>query len=181
MQIPLWAFFTSLFIALNWNSMASFLVKRNFTSAIKPYLPSLLSSRIPLQPLLQQQPQIRNLNTTSMSSTFLEQITARRSYYPLKKESPIDDKKIQEIVTTALLQVPSSFNSQSTRIVLLLKDEHDKFWELVKEVLKGVVPGDKFATTEAKLDMFKGAYGSVSSLTFCSPIFLHRRLQTRIS
>ena len=34
---------------------------------------------------------------------------------------------------------PSAFNSQSTRIVLLLNDQHHKFWDNTKTVLKDVM------------------------------------------
>ncbi|KAG9242954.1 putative nitroreductase HBN1 [Calycina marina] len=96
-----------------------------------------------------------------MSQSFLETVKARRSYYPLKKESPVDNKKIQDIVTESLLQSPSSFNNQTTRILLLLGAEHEKFWGIVKTTLKAIVPGAGFATSEKKMDMFKGAYGTV--------------------
>jgi hypothetical protein len=130
MQIPLWAFLTSIFLALAWKDMASVLVKHGFssTSSIKHFLP--LS--VTLSKYLRQPTQVRSFthSTSKMSSQkFLDTVTARRSYYQLKKESPIDDAKINDIIKQSLLQVPSSFNSQSTRIILLLKDEHEKFWE----------------------------------------------------
>jgi len=95
------------------------------------------------------------------SQQFLDTIKGRRTFYQLKKESTIDDKKIQEIITEALLHVPSCFNSQTTRIILLVKEEHDKLWEIVKSVLKGVVPAEEYPNTEAKLNMFKAGYGTV--------------------
>jgi predicted oxidoreductase (fatty acid repression mutant protein) len=98
----------------------------------------------------------------SASAPFLEAIKNRRTIYPLKKESPIPDAKIEEIVTEALLHVPSSFNSQSTRMVILLKEEHVKLWDIAKETLKAVVPADQYPSTEQKLSMFQGAYGTVS-------------------
>ena len=103
------------------------------------------------------------------SQQFLDTVKARRSYYQIKKESPIPDAKIQEIVEQVLLQVPSCFNSQSTRIILLFKDEHDKFWEIVKAKLKEIVPADQFATSEARINGFKAGYGSVSA----NSIYLH--------
>lgn len=100
-----------------------------------------------------------------MSSAYLAAIKARRTYYPLKKESPIDNKRIQEIVSEAVLHAPSSFNSQSTRVVILLNEEHDKVWEITKTALKAIVPPAQFAITEQKLNMFQGAYGSVSCIS----------------
>lgn len=172
MQIPLWAFLTTLVVALAWKEMASFLVKRPLalftSSAIKSYLPTIshnFPKSIPHN-ILKSSPHIRHFSnpSTNMSSqAFLDAVTARRSYYQLKKESPIEDKKIQEIVETALLQVPSSFNSQSTRVILLLKAEHDKFWGMVYDTLKAIVPEDKFSSTETRINGFKAGYGTVRS------------------
>lgn len=102
------------------------------------------------------------------STQFLEVIKQRRTYYDLTKESPISDARIQEIIKETVLHVPSSFNAQSTRVVLLLKDEHDKFWEIVREALRAVVPADKFEPTSQKLDGFKNSYGTVCCLTLVS-------------
>jgi uncharacterized protein len=99
-----------------------------------------------------------------MSSAYLEAVKNRRTYYLLKKESPIDDQKIEDIVGQALLHTPSSFNSQSTRVLLLLKDEHDKLWEIAKTALKAAVSAEKWSASELKLNLFQGAYGTVSYL-----------------
>lgn len=97
-----------------------------------------------------------------MSSEYLAAVKTRRSYYHLEKESPISDNKIKEIISLAVLHAPSPFNSQSTRVVVLLKDEHDKLWDIAKTALKAVVPADQYPTTEQKVNMFQGAYGTVS-------------------
>ena len=97
-----------------------------------------------------------------MSSEYLTAVKARRSHYPLKKESPISDKRIEEIVSQAILHAPSSFNSQSSRAVVLLKGEHDKLWDFAKTALKAIVPEAQYSTTEQKLNMFQGGYGTVS-------------------
>lgn len=101
--------------------------------------------------------------TASMSSkAFLETVKARRTYYALKKESTIPDAKVQEIIKETVLHVPSSFNSQSTRVVLLVKEEHDKLWEITKETLKAIVSAEQWTATEQRLNGFKAAYGTVS-------------------
>jgi uncharacterized protein len=96
------------------------------------------------------------------SATFLDAIKVRRSNYALTNRSPIPDSKIQEIINEAVLHVPSSFNSQSTRVVLLLKGEHEKLWDITTEVLKAIVPAEQFPKTEQKMGSFKAAYGTVS-------------------
>ncbi|KAF1835652.1 nitroreductase family protein [Decorospora gaudefroyi] len=92
---------------------------------------------------------------------FLQAIKERRTYYALNKEAPISDKKITEIAEQAILHVPSSFNSQSTRLVVLLNKDHDQFWDFVIEVLKPLTPEEQFPKTEQKIAGFKAAYGTI--------------------
>jgi len=95
---------------------------------------------------------------------FLDTMLKRRTYYPLKNSSPISDARIQEIIKHAILHVPSSFNSQTTRVVLLLKAEHEKLWDITKEVVKAVAPPEQFEGTEKKLNGFRAGYGTVCIL-----------------
>lgn len=96
-----------------------------------------------------------------MSKNFFDAVIKRRSYYNISKESPISDEKIQEMIETALLHAPTAFNSQSGRIVLLLRDEHDKLWDIVMEALRAIVNPDEFKPTEDKVNSFKAGYGTV--------------------
>ena len=68
-----------------------------------------------------------------MKQTFEEAIANRRSYYQISNESPVADEEIVRIIHETIKYVPSAYNSQSTRIVLLLRDEHRKLWEIVKK------------------------------------------------
>jgi hypothetical protein len=108
--------------------------------------------------------------TANMSTqkTFFDAVKDRRSIYQLNKEAPISDKQISDIVEKALLHVPSSFNSQSTRLVVLLNKDHETFWEFVLEVLKPLTPEEQFPKTEQKVNGFKAAYGTVSLTSTCS-------------
>ncbi|KFX94423.1 hypothetical protein O988_06308 [Pseudogymnoascus sp. VKM F-3808] len=103
--------------------------------------------------------------TTPSATPYLSALAARRSIYPLKKESPIPDSRIREIIAEVIKHVPSSFNAQSTRAVLLLHDEHDKLWDIHAEVLKPIVPAAGWAATEGKINMFKGAYATILFFT----------------
>ncbi|EXJ85313.1 hypothetical protein A1O3_05988 [Capronia epimyces CBS 606.96] len=97
----------------------------------------------------------------STLQTFQASMLQRRTVYNLQGNSPISNAEIQDIIRHALLHVPSSFNSQSTRIVLLVGHEHAALWDIVKDVLSGIVPGQAFATTEKKLESFQRAYGTI--------------------
>lgn len=86
----------------------------------------------------------------------------RRSYYALTAESPIADTQIEEIVHFAVKHTPSAFNSQSTRVVLLLHKHHQTLWQIVKQTLRAVVPAAAFAKTEEKIDnSLASGYGTV--------------------
>ncbi|NDW09491.1 nitroreductase family protein [Dysgonomonas sp. 520] len=97
-----------------------------------------------------------------MTRNFKEAIEHRRSYYSLSNTSPISDSQIKEVVDTAVKNVPSAFNSQSTRTVLLLGDHHKKLWNIVKETLRKKLSADNFKSTESKIDnCFASGYGTV--------------------
>lgn len=85
----------------------------------------------------------------------------RRSYYEIDKKSPISDEQIRQIIEHAVKYVPSAFNSQSARVVLLLGENHDMLWEITRETLRKIVPADSFDSTDAKMDGFKNGYGTI--------------------
>ncbi|WP_312266415.1 nitroreductase family protein [Neisseria sp.] len=97
-----------------------------------------------------------------MSYQAVQQVAEiRRSIYALNKELPLPAAEVAKIVEHAVLHTPSSFNSQSTRVVVLFGAEHEKLWDLTTEALRAIVPAENFAPTEQKLAMFKAAAGSV--------------------
>ena len=72
------------------------------------------------------------------------------------------DYEIVHVLHQVVKHVPSAFNSQTTRLVLLLGDEHAKFWNIVKNTLKKIVPDDVFVKTENKINRsFASGYGTV--------------------
>ncbi|KAK3997631.1 Nitroreductase-like protein [Cladorrhinum sp. PSN332] len=100
--------------------------------------------------------------TPGGADAFLAAIKARRTFYALNKElGTITKDRIQEIVKEALLHVPSSFNSQSNRVVVLFGAEHDKFWDITLEILKGIVPEAQFASTATRIGGFKAGAGTI--------------------
>jgi len=96
-----------------------------------------------------------------MAMNFFDAVQNRRTYYSISKKSPVSDERIREIVEQAVKHCPSAFNSQSGRAVLLFGAESDAFWSLVKESLRKIVPAEKFAPTEEKIDGFAAGYGTV--------------------
>ncbi len=96
-----------------------------------------------------------------MRKDFYEAVQARRTYYGIGKDTVVSDERIAEIVTDAVKYTPSAFNSQSARVVLLIGEQHDKFWNITMESLKRIVPENAFQSTEEKINSFKSGYGTI--------------------
>lgn len=97
-----------------------------------------------------------------MKRNFKQAIEHRRSIYSIDDKISLSDKEIQDIMDFAVLHVPSAFNSQSTRVVLLLGKHHKKLWNIVKETLKKKTSEETYKATEAKIDgSFASGYGTV--------------------
>ena len=97
-----------------------------------------------------------------MERNLKEAFKHRRSYYAIGNQTTIPDDEIEEILDFAALHIPSAFNSQSTRMVLLLREHHQKLWQMVKDTLQQTIPAAAFAITEAKINKsFASGYGTV--------------------
>lgn len=93
--------------------------------------------------------------------TFFEAVRDRRSIYGLSKKSPVSDARLREMISLAVKYTPSAYNSQSARVVLLLGEHHDRFWNMVKKVLRKKVSPEKFPQTEEKIESFRNGYGTI--------------------
>lgn len=93
--------------------------------------------------------------------SFTSIVEKRRSVYALNRDLPVSKQAVMDAVEHTLLHTPSAFNSQSTRLVVLFGEEHDKLWNLAEDALRAIVPADQFAATAQKMAMFRAAAGSV--------------------
>ena len=86
----------------------------------------------------------------------------RRSIYALSNQLPVANDEIVQLVEHAILHTPSSFKSQSTRIVVLFGDDHKKLWDMTEETLR-VIVGDEeaFKSTKDKVAGFRAGAGTV--------------------
>ena len=86
----------------------------------------------------------------------------RRSIYALGNQLPVSNEEVVKLVEHAILHTPSSFNSQSTRIIVLFGNEHHKLWQLTEDTLRAIVDNDEqFTSTKQKIDSFKAGAGTV--------------------
>ena len=96
-----------------------------------------------------------------MPQTFLNAVRRRRSQYAIASELPLPREDVTALIQEAVRQAPSSFNSQSSRAVILYDEQSRRFWDIVKDVLRTIVPAEAFAATEQKIDGFDAGAGTV--------------------
>ncbi|WP_368565387.1 nitroreductase family protein [Acinetobacter bereziniae] len=97
-----------------------------------------------------------------MSNVFLDLIHKRRTIYAIGRHVNHSPEYLSDLIQQAIKQSPSSFNSQSSRAVILFNAEHEKFWNFVKAQLKTYAKDEASALkTEAKMDSFIAGFGTV--------------------
>lgn len=96
-----------------------------------------------------------------MASTFLETIKNRRSIYAIDKNVTLSQSEIEATIKETVKNTPSAFNSQSSRVVILFGEHHEKLWSIVKDTLKNIVPEDAFEATEQRINSFQAGFGTV--------------------
>lgn len=89
-------------------------------------------------------------------------IKKRRSIRKLKKSDKVNKEMIEEILKTAMY-VPSAFNMQSYRIVVLDEKGHNDLWDIVEEMLIEKMGKEKYIDrgTRDKIAGFKGGNGTL--------------------
>ncbi|KAJ5317200.1 hypothetical protein N7508_001708 [Penicillium antarcticum] len=152
--------------------MASHFTKSTLHSMTRTALNTTKTRAFPCQTQLTRQftnTPITKSPAKMSTSSLISLAQNRRTIYTLGKTAPIQDaeSKIEELVNQAILHVPSSFNTQSTRLVVLLHGEHDKLWDIAIEAFGGLVESGKVSKemwenqTLPKLKGFQAAYGTV--------------------
>ncbi|WP_225782830.1 nitroreductase family protein [Xenophilus sp. Marseille-Q4582] len=96
-----------------------------------------------------------------MTRQAISLFTQRRTQYALGKNLPIAESDVDALIRQAIRLAPSSFNSQSSRAVILFGAAHERLWNITRETLRPLVPAENFASTDAKMDAFAAGAGTV--------------------
>ena len=89
---------------------------------------------------------------------FINFIKNRRSVYALNKNMPITDDVVFGIVRDCVRFVPDAFNMKSQRVLVIVGEKHEKFWNAVyDEMVK--FNGGRFS--RERTDSFAAAYGTI--------------------
>ncbi len=83
-----------------------------------------------------------------------ESLSKRRSYYDINRQIPVSEEHIVSTVQQLTELVPDAFNMKSSRVVTVLSDRQDEFWDMVYDAFGGKV-------SHEKLDGFKNGAGTI--------------------
>lgn len=99
--------------------------------------------------------------TTENLVSLQQAFDARRTIYALGDELPVMPQAIVNIAERVLLHTPSSFNSQSSRLIVLFGEQHAKLWDITEAKLRQEVGDGDFSGSKKKMDSFRAAAGTV--------------------
>ncbi len=92
---------------------------------------------------------------------YIEYLNQRHSVYALSNEEVIPDDDITKLVGSVIEATPSAFNSQTQRVMILFGPRHLEFWKILMNELQNIVPPESFPRTEAKINGFAAARGTI--------------------
>jgi len=96
-----------------------------------------------------------------MNNAFLDTLKKRRTQYSLGRNLSVSKEDLLSLIQDAIKHSPSSFNSQSSRALVLFGAESEKLWRIAVDEVRKVAPAEGFDKTEAKLGSFAAGVGTV--------------------
>lgn len=97
-----------------------------------------------------------------MERNFIEALEHRRSHYAISAAMSTSEEEIIKTIDRIMLAIPSAYNSQSSRVVLLMGVHHICMWGIVKQCLARLVTPEVFVGTRTKIDTcFAAGCGTV--------------------
>lgn len=94
-------------------------------------------------------------------TTFVDLLKKRRSIYALGTNSKHSKKEIENRIREVVKHVPTAFNSQTTRVVVLFDEANNKFWDHIYDVQKGVLEGEMWDMMSGIITGAKNGIGTV--------------------
>lgn len=92
---------------------------------------------------------------------FRQAVSQRRSEYSLDGNIDIPRSVITDMVSELAMTLPSPFNVQSHRALILFDGDHDDLWHIVRASLVEKIGEERFKASRARVDSFSAAAGTI--------------------
>ena len=101
-------------------------------------------------------------SANTLTQQFMQVIRNRRTIYALSKKAILPDAQVVQLVQQAVREAPSSFNVQSSRVVILFGNQHDHYWgQIVPAALRQAAGEKAVEASKGKLDGFRAGTGTI--------------------
>lgn len=87
-------------------------------------------------------------------------IQKRRSQYAISGQSQVSNEKVAEVVTQVNREVPTAYNSQTNRVVLVFGQANEKVWQHIADVQRSVLGEEGWQMMGGIIEGAKNAQGT---------------------
>lgn len=94
-------------------------------------------------------------------SKFTELVKNRRTQYAIGKNTELSNEEISEYITNIVRDVPTAFNSQTTRVAIVFGEDNVKLWDHILDVQKDVLQGEMWDMMSGVMEGAKNGVGTV--------------------
>ncbi|MBG9979976.1 nitroreductase family protein [Facklamia sp. DSM 111018] len=101
-------------------------------------------------------------------SKFIDLASKRRSHYVVGKNVDYTVEEIADYIGKVALEVPTAFNSQTSRLVIVTGEANAKVWNIIHQTQKEVLPAEMY-------EYFKGLFEGSENNAFGTILFFEDR------
>ncbi|MGP6138610.1 MULTISPECIES: nitroreductase family protein [unclassified Jeotgalibaca] len=94
-------------------------------------------------------------------SPFTELAKSRRTQYAIGNNTELTKEEITARLRAVAKEVPTAFNSQTSRLVVVFGEDNEKLWGHILDVQKDVLQGEMWDMMSGVMQGAKGAVGTV--------------------
>ena len=94
-------------------------------------------------------------------SALKELVKNRRTQYAIGKNTDLTNEEIANRITEIVKDVPTAFNSQTSRIAIVFGEDSVKLWDLILDVQKDVLQGEMWDMMSGVMEGAKNGVGTV--------------------
>ena len=94
-------------------------------------------------------------------SKLTELVKNRRTQYAIGKNTELSNEEISEYITNIVREVPTAFNSQTTRVAIVFGEDNVKLWDHILDVQKDVLQGEMWDMMSGVMQGAKNGVGTV--------------------
>lgn len=94
-------------------------------------------------------------------SQLLDLVETRRTQYAIGNNTDLSNEEIAERLTEIVKDVPTAFNSQTSRIAIVFGEDNVKLWDHILDVQKDVLQGEMWDMMSGVMEGAKNGVGTV--------------------